>query len=189
MRQSAANKISAELAKIGTIASIAAGLILVCYAGEGSPAYGAAEVKPVAGIRCDYEEYSSFHIHAHLDIFVDGKPYAIPQGVGIMPSQKCLYWVHTHDPSGIIHVESPEARSFTLGQFFEIWKATAPGVPAVKQKPKVFVNGKRASVEWEQVEITDLTEIAVIYGQEPPQVPSYYVFPLEYRKGPYRKPG
>ena len=28
---------------------------------------------------------------------------------------------HTHDDTGIGHIESPENRTFTLGEFFDIW--------------------------------------------------------------------
>jgi hypothetical protein len=46
--------------------------------------------------------------------------YLVPAGIGIKPPD-CIYWLHTHDISGIIHVESPDNRTFTLGQFFDIW--------------------------------------------------------------------
>lgn len=165
--------------------AVAASIAITLVAGV--PAYAAEAGKPIAGIQCAREEYADFHIHAHLDIFVDGNPYPVPEAVGIV-GRTCLYWMHTHDGSGIIHIEAPQTRVFTLGQFFDIWKATARSAPTVKQNPKVFVDGKRMKIEWERVEITDLTEIAVVYGKEPAEVPSFYVFPLEYRKGPFRKP-
>lgn len=84
-------------------------------AGTGSMAGG----ETVGGIQCQSNEQSLFHIHAHLAIFIDGTPRQVPQGVGIPGS--CLYWLHTHAPDGIIHVESPVQRTFTLGDFFDIW--------------------------------------------------------------------
>jgi hypothetical protein len=84
-------------------------------AGTGSMAGG----ETVGGIQCQSGEQTLFHIHAHLAIFVDGSPRQIPQGVGIPGS--CLYWLHTHAPDGIIHVESPVQRTSTLGDFFDIW--------------------------------------------------------------------
>lgn len=167
--------------KIRAIASIAAGLIVAWTGGRLSPLYGAAEIQPIAGIRCDRNEHSKYHIHAHLDIFIDGKPYAVPEGVGIV-GRACLYWLHTHDRSGIIHVEAPQARYFTLDQFFLIWNATAEGAPSVNQKPKVFVNGKKVNGGLTQVEIADLLQIAVVYGKEPTKIPSFYDFPATYRK-------
>ncbi len=169
-------------------------LIFGGSAGPIAPVYGAADGKPIAGIQCEGQEYSNFHIHAHLDIFIDGKPHAVPESIGIIYRTKpvkevmgllgnmsgegitCLYWMHTHDPSGIIHIEAPETRAFTLAQFFEIWKSTAKGVPATKEAPKIYVNGKRVNGRLEQVEIGPLAEIALVYGKEPAAIPSSYDF-------------
>lgn len=161
--------------KIGAIASIATGLVLVCLVTRISPTYGAADGKPIAGIQCERQEHLDFHIHAHLDIFIDGKPHAVPESIGII-NRTCLYWMHTHDPSGIIHIEAPETRAFTLAQFFEIWKSTQKGLPATKEAPKIYVNGKRVNGRLEQVEIGPLAEIALVYGKEPAAVPSSYDF-------------
>jgi hypothetical protein len=32
--------------------------------------------------------------------------------------------MHTHDESGVIHIESAVARNYTLGEFFDIWGKT-----------------------------------------------------------------
>jgi hypothetical protein len=89
---------------------------------------------PVDGIRCQTNEQLLFHIHAHLAIFINGAQRQVPAGVGIPGSQQrqspqgpvaaggsCLYWLHTHAPDGIIHVESPIHRIYTLGDFFDEW--------------------------------------------------------------------
>jgi hypothetical protein len=89
---------------------------------------------PVDGIRCQTSEQLLFHIHAHLNIFVNGTQKQVPGGIGIPGSQvqqtsqgpvaqggSCLYWLHTHAPDGIIHVESPVKRTFTLGNLFDEW--------------------------------------------------------------------
>ena len=67
------------------------------------------------------EAMGSFHIHAHLDVFVDGKPVTVPANVGIDPQGQFLAPVHTHDATGVIHMESGQPFSFTLGDFFRIW--------------------------------------------------------------------
>ncbi|HEX9445504.1 MAG TPA: hypothetical protein VGA73_15390 [Candidatus Binatia bacterium] len=167
------NKLTDGLLKIG----LAAGLLLAPGAGRIAPAFGAADGKPIGGIQCERQEYGDFHIHAHLDIFVDGKPYAVPPQVGIIPAEKCLYWMHTHDGSGIIHIEAPKKRAFTLAQFFSIWKATGEGAPARKEAPKVFVNGKMVNRPLDKIELGPLMEIVVVYGKEPASVPSSYEFP------------
>ena len=89
---------------------------------------------PVDGIRCLGGEQVAFHIHAHLTLFVHGKPRQVPYGVGInnpavsqtpagayVGGGSCFYWLHSHAADGIIHIESPIERAYTLGEFFDIW--------------------------------------------------------------------
>ena len=90
--------------------------------------------QPVDGISCQTSEQTVFHIHAHLTIFVNGAARQVPAGIGIPGAQAtqspqgpfietgtCFYWLHTHAADGIIHIESPIQRTFTLGNFFDIW--------------------------------------------------------------------
>jgi hypothetical protein len=94
----------------------------------------AASGQDVDGIKCESSEQVAYHIHAHLAIYVDGKPRQVPFGIGIpnpatqdangfpfVVSGKCFYWLHTHVADGVMHVESPSRRIYTLGQFFDIW--------------------------------------------------------------------
>ena len=74
----------------------------------------------VDGIQCNTNEQLVFHIHSHLTIFVDGAARQVPQLVGY-DDNTCLHWLHTHAPDGIIHMESPAQRTYTLGNFFDIW--------------------------------------------------------------------
>ncbi len=66
-------------------------------------------------------EGEALHIHQHLDIFVNGKPVTVPAGIGINMDARFISQLHTHDMSGVIHVESDQVRDFTLGQFFDVW--------------------------------------------------------------------
>ncbi len=75
----------------------------------------------VKEIECHSEEHFDLHIHTKLIIMIDNQLYPIPANIGIIP-EKCIYWLHTHDNSGLIHIESPIKRNFTLGQFLQIWK-------------------------------------------------------------------
>jgi hypothetical protein len=110
---------------------------------EGVPVPGAAPLAGTAtaatgqamdGIGCSAGEQTVFHIHAHLTIFVNGSPRQVPAGIGIPGAQvqstpsgpfaeggNCFYWLHTHAADGIIHIESPVQRSYTLGEFFDEW--------------------------------------------------------------------
>jgi hypothetical protein len=88
----------------------------------------------VDGISCQTAEQTVFHIHAHLTVFVNGSARQIPAAIGIPGAQAtqtaqgefiesgtCFYWLHTHAPDGIIHIESPVQRTYTLGNFFDEW--------------------------------------------------------------------
>jgi hypothetical protein len=94
----------------------------------------AATGTDVDGIGCQSSEQTVFHIHAHLTIFVNGSPRQVPAGIGIPGAQAqstaqgpfvssgtCFYWLHTHAADGIIHIESPIRRTYTLGDFFAEW--------------------------------------------------------------------
>jgi hypothetical protein len=86
-------------------------------------------------IACQAGEQALFHIHAHLTIFVRGVARQVPAGIGIAPPHEvaatphgafvaggaCFTWLHTHAADGIIHTESPVHRTYTLGEFFDIW--------------------------------------------------------------------
>jgi hypothetical protein len=90
--------------------------------------------QPKDGISCQTSEQTLFHIHAHLTVFVNGSARQVPAAVGIpgavaqstpagsfVDQGTCFYWLHTHAADGIIHIESPVHRSYTLGNFFDEW--------------------------------------------------------------------
>jgi len=83
---------------------------------------GSASAGPVIdGIQCNTNEQSVYHIHSHLAIYDAGQPLTLPQGIGIDQKDNCLYWLHTHDTSGVIHIESPSEKQYHLGNFLDIW--------------------------------------------------------------------
>lgn len=110
----------------------------------------------IDGVACDPHEQLTYHIHSHLAIFVNGQPRQVPGGIGIpnavpqaakggsfIYSGKCLYFVHTHTPDGVIHVESPVVKTYTLGEFFDEWQqplSTSQVGPA-KGNVTAIVNG------------------------------------------------
>ncbi len=72
------------------------------------------------------------HVHPYVTIQIEGKNITVPAGVGIVQTGSCLQPVHTHDASGILHIEllqaDAKAHNFTLGDFFNIWNYTAKSV-------------------------------------------------------------
>jgi hypothetical protein len=70
-------------------------------------------------------EGTAIHVHPYLRIMINAQNVAIPANVGIGNSGACFEPMHTHDASGIIHIESPNTSTqYTLSQFFQIWNVT-----------------------------------------------------------------
>jgi hypothetical protein len=111
---------------------------------EGVPMPGGVPLGParsvkrgdaIAGIPCGSGEQLRYHVHAHLTVFVNGKPRAVPLGIGIGTPRRinrtadgrfaaggsCFSFLHTHAADGVIHIEAPGEVTFKLGQFFELW--------------------------------------------------------------------
>ena len=65
-----------------------------------------------------------FHIHALLHIYVNGLLSPLPADIGIDQAKGVESSLHTHDRTGIIHMEAPRPYSYTLGVFFSVWGVT-----------------------------------------------------------------
>lgn len=111
---------------------------------------------PVDGIPCDANEHvrtNDTHYHAHLTILYRGTEAAVAANVGIPSDGGCIYWLHTHDTTGVIHIEAPSGKDkgFTLGQFFDVWgkRLSSTQVADFKaggdQQVVAFVDGQRYS--------------------------------------------
>jgi len=111
----------------------------------------------IDGVSCNTSEQTLFHIHTHLTIFVNGQARQVPAGIGIpgavstqsnagpfVESGTCFYWLHTHAADGIVHIESPVKRTFTLGNFFDEWGQTLgpDQVGPAHGKVTVILNGR-----------------------------------------------
>jgi hypothetical protein len=145
------------------------------------PSTISAPVQTIQGVECDPAEGNVFHIHAHLDLIVDSKQVTIPAGIGIKPNE-CLYWLHTHNTSGVIHIESPTRTTFTLGQFVQVWDNT-PGISSTFEELthgdknlKVFVNGTKVNDSYDSIQLSAHDEIVLVSGDVPSSIPSSYEF-------------
>ena len=97
-----------------------------------------------AGLVPETAERLQYHVHSHLDVYVDGQSVVVPAGLGIEitdpavhtfdvdgekqygginpPCAKpCISPLHTHDVSGTLHTESATRKNNTLGQLFTEW--------------------------------------------------------------------
>ncbi len=122
-----------------------------------APAAGAAMGEAVDGIGCDAGEQLVYHVHTHLAVYLDGHLRPLPAGIGIVTpvveqtpeggfdeATTCYYWLHVHAQDGVIHIESPTVRGYTLGQFFDIWRQPLgpDRIAGVRGRLTVFVNGR-----------------------------------------------
>jgi len=155
------------------------------FSSSSSSSSSSTNAPVINDISCDTMEHFKMHIHAHLDIFINGEAYPVTSNIGIIPDQ-CIYWLHTHDDTGVIHIESPEERIFTLGEFFDIWgeKFSNTGIfdntieEGDNNALNVYVNGKQVNsgTDFRQIPIKAHDEIAIIYGELPDSIPSSYKF-------------
>jgi hypothetical protein len=72
---------------------------------------------------------SWIHMHPYLVIDIKGTNVTVPEGVGILQGQTCFEPIHTHDSSGLLHIElsqtDAQGHNYTLADFFSIWAYTA----------------------------------------------------------------
>ena len=130
-------------------------------------------------------EGTAVHIHQHLDLYVDGRKVLVPAGIGIDPAVGYAP-LHTHDPSGVIHVESPTVRTYTLGEFFAVWgvRITSSCLGGYcaggGRQLRLFVDGRADRGDPTTLALAPHQELVVAFGtaaQLPSPIPSTYQFP------------
>lgn len=138
----------------------------------------------ISGVACDVDEKTTYHVHAHLNIRFEGELQGIPDDVGRTPS--CLFWLHTHAPHGVIHVEAPAETLFTLGQFMDVWgqplsatqvlgRTIGPG-----ESLYIYVDGEKHEGDPRAIILGNLVAIELQVGPTPLD-PLPYTFPAEFQ--------
>jgi hypothetical protein len=148
---------------------------------------GLKERLQATGVPFGPQEQLAYHLHMHLEIFVDGTAEPVPAGVGFNnvgpTSQQFITVLHTHDTSGVIHIESPVQRAYTLGQFFDVWgvrlsSSCVGGYCTSGNKQfRVFRNGKPYTADPRGLLLKQHEEIVVTYGTKaelPKPIPADY---------------
>jgi hypothetical protein len=130
------------------------------------------------------QEQLAFHIHQHLDLYVDGKHVTVPTGVGfgIDPTTGKAQYItelHTHNSSGILHVESAQDLRYELGQFFGEWgvRLTSSCVGSFKgscDNLQWWVNGSRRHGDPSKLVLKEHQEIVISVGKPPAKVAKTY---------------
>lgn len=169
---------------VAVIVLIAAVGFAVRASGHRTPRQTALSSSPIDGITCGAEQVA-YHEHAHLSILVRGKSIPLPNTIGHRDASQCLYWLHTHDSSGILHIEAPHRIVPTLGTFFDVWGQPLSQTRVWKfetgsgQSMKVYVDGKPFLGNPRIIKLKQYTTMTIEIG--PPFVtPRHYKFPPGY---------
>jgi hypothetical protein len=130
-------------------------------------------IATVDGVHCESGERLDYHVHTHLTLIEEGQEIPVPGDIGIQPD--CLFWLHTHSDNGIIHVEAPEQRDFTLGQLFAVWGQPLSETRLLDRTAdasheiQATVNGQTWEGDPAGIPLDDQTSVVIQYG--PPFVP------------------
>jgi hypothetical protein len=160
------------------------------------------ELARKAGLVPETAERLTYHVHAHLDIFVNGVAKLIPGGIGIQTTDPavhsgtiegepaygginppcnnpCISPLHTHDVTGVLHTESATRKDNKLGQFFTEWdvplSTTCVGTYCSPATTITwYVNGTKFTGDPTTVDLSNLVEIAVVIGTPPASIPTQF---------------
>jgi hypothetical protein len=155
----------------------------------------------MAGLTPELFEHLTYHVHSHLDIFINGKPVKVPAGIGInvrdpgvksgqLPDgstayggirlcrRPCISPLHTHADLGLLHTESSTQTGNRLGQFFTEWDVRLThrciGGYCKPDSILVYVNGKLYTNDPRDILLANHTEIAIIIGTPPKRIPKRF---------------
>lgn len=145
---------------------------------------------PVDGITCDPSMSNNYHVHVFVGIIVNGTQYALPIALGMVNpgapvsgfinSAKCFYHLHTHDSSGIVHVEDPDPSGtpktgtlFTLKNVLDVWGITADRSHVGQFSGPVVVMTSGQTYRGDQNNGVVPSSTYSFYGGDPNGIPLY----------------
>lgn len=137
----------------------------------------------VDGIQCEALTQLADTRYAHLQVYVHGRSVALPGAIGLVDpatirtangllykSTTCAYWLHTRAADGVIEMQSPIARRYTLGDLFAIWHQPLAGdrVADARGAVTALVNGRRWTRPPAQIPLREHTQIELAVGEPVP---------------------
>jgi len=147
-----------------------------------APTWSGLKGQTIEGVGSNEMEQLAYHIHAHLAIYVNGTQKTVPYGIGIeqpwstsadgdsefVSSGAAFYYLHTHDDTGVIHIESPNSTIYTLGQFFAEWnqKLSATQIGPYTGTVIAYVNGSKVTGDPASIKLNSHNVIQLDLGKD-----------------------
>lgn len=174
---------------------------------EGDTSSG-GQGQAVDGVTCDPTMSDNYHIHIYLGLYVNGTLVALPAGVGMenpgapgsgggvpgfVNSATCFYHLHTHDQSGIVHVEDPDPNGvpvtgtlYTLKTFLDEWGITADSdhFGPFTGPVRVFTSGQVYRGDDSGTNFTTMASDLTYWGSDPNNIPLYSHEVIDIEVGP-----
>ena len=105
----------------------------------------------------------AMHIHPRLELVVNSQSVTVPGDLGIDTAacNQAMHLLHTHDASGILHIEGYEPFTPTAGLIFEVWNISYPDDESLlplfddATNVTVTVNGITTNAPWHEIELID----------------------------------
>jgi hypothetical protein len=126
---------------------------------------------------------------AHIELFADGHEIIVPAGIGIAPPQhhhgasvdtgRCVYPVHTTDPTGVILIDPTGSRVPTVGELFKLWgqplnrRRLASFMALANSAIAAFVDGRRFPDDPRSIPLRRHAQIVLEVGPPVEPHPSY----------------
>ena len=106
------------------------------------------------------------HIHVTLVTVWNGQPEFLTANIGI--TADCMRPTHTHDDSSAVHIEAPNDREYTVGDFFDVWGADSPAARPNAIVENVSLNGQPFTDDYRDIVFEDGDRIVVAFGDRTP---------------------
>ena len=121
------------------------------------------------GLTPTQEAASVNHYHVHIQLAVNGHDVPIPAQIGLDNATGTFSEVHTHDDTGVIHIESGDtAFRASLGDVFDMWGVylSPKCIGGYCGGVKMWVNGK-PSTAYGQLVLQSHMAITLLEGTPP----------------------
>lgn len=121
--------------------------------------------KESALIECTGHQEGNIHYHAKLEIFQDDRSMEVPANIGIVGD--CIHPLHTHDTSGLIHIDYQRPIRVTMGDFFDLLGTTFRDdqIGSFKEwdgySLSMVVNGKERKRFWRRLVLRENDNITI----------------------------